>query len=357
MQRLKKAAYPDTPLKKEDIVLLKKIKAETERHNLNNITRTEAYLSFYKFHPEIHWAFLAHMVSRNTGWHMTDLKGSLLPYLLAPDDCRAFYSFLERGNWLIFMDAYPQLLLYEESKKQKRKLFHLLKHFHVSVFMYDVWDYFFDHPSSSVLAVSLIINEQNHLEGHAMKNANFQANVFNNPAFAIQDLFSLNQILFPYIHDGNIELTGINVHRFKEVEKRISIGKSLYALLFNSPEYTKKVMEWANSQRHTASRKDFWPQLFNTVKTDCPAKLYIPRVQDCSIKKDAAKLYSPTLTAVWKNQQHAEPLPVEWYTYPEMVSHLSPVQNARVHDFRKEYCATLEKLELAIAGKSLLSNL
>ena len=190
-----------------------------------------------------------------------------------------------------------------------------------------------------------------------MQNADFQANVFKNPAFAIQDLFSMNQILFPYIHDGKMEFGGITVHRFKDVDQRISIGKSLYALLFSSPDYTGKVMEWANSQRHTASRKDFWPELFNTVKTDRPAKLYIPRVQDCSIKSDTAKLYSPTLTAVWKNQQHAESFPIEWYTYPEMVSHLSPVQNARVHDFRQEYCATIEKLELAIAGKSLLSNL
>ncbi|UTW69707.1 DUF2515 family protein [Anaerobacillus sp. HL2] len=36
----------------------------------------------------------------------------------------------ERANWLIFSDAYPQLLLYEKSKQLQKPCFHLLKFFH-----------------------------------------------------------------------------------------------------------------------------------------------------------------------------------------------------------------------------------
>lgn len=54
--------------------LLNRIRRMTQEHNLNNVTRTKAYLEFYLRHPEIHWAFLGHMVSRNGGWNMTDLK-------------------------------------------------------------------------------------------------------------------------------------------------------------------------------------------------------------------------------------------------------------------------------------------
>ena len=61
-----------------DLKLLKKIKDETILFNKNNVTRTKAYLDFYIRHPEIHWVFLAHMVSRNAGWNMTDLKGGFL---------------------------------------------------------------------------------------------------------------------------------------------------------------------------------------------------------------------------------------------------------------------------------------
>ena len=58
--------------------LIRNIQHNTKRLNKNNITRTKAYLSFFKDHEEIQWAFLAHMVSRNGGYNMTDLKGSLL---------------------------------------------------------------------------------------------------------------------------------------------------------------------------------------------------------------------------------------------------------------------------------------
>ena len=49
---------------------------------MNNITRTKAYFDIYQKYPEIHWAFLGHMVSRNGGWNMTDLKGDFLTRLL-----------------------------------------------------------------------------------------------------------------------------------------------------------------------------------------------------------------------------------------------------------------------------------
>src|SRR5688572_27702533 len=52
--------------------LIRRIYKETEQNNVNNLTRTEAYLRFFSKHKEIHWAFLAHMVSRNGGYSMTD---------------------------------------------------------------------------------------------------------------------------------------------------------------------------------------------------------------------------------------------------------------------------------------------
>ncbi|WJH32243.1 DUF2515 domain-containing protein [Paenibacillus sp. CC-CFT747] len=59
--------------------LLRRIRRETAEGNRNNVTRTAAYWTFYRQHAELHWAFLAHMVSRNGGWNMTDLKGIFSP--------------------------------------------------------------------------------------------------------------------------------------------------------------------------------------------------------------------------------------------------------------------------------------
>jgi len=65
-----------------DQQLLHIIRLKTKQLNVNNVTRTKACLDFYIFRPEINWAFLGHMVSRNGGWNMTDLKGELLSRLM-----------------------------------------------------------------------------------------------------------------------------------------------------------------------------------------------------------------------------------------------------------------------------------
>lgn len=85
-----------------DQALVDAIREQTRQHNRNNVTRTMAYLQFYLRHPEIHWALLGHMVSRNGGWNMTDIKGELLSRLLSRKEQEDFFAFLERGNWLIF---------------------------------------------------------------------------------------------------------------------------------------------------------------------------------------------------------------------------------------------------------------
>nr|WP_244927368.1 DUF2515 family protein [Priestia filamentosa] len=97
---------------------------ETEKANVDNISRTEAYYAYFKRHKEIEWAFLASMVSRNAGWNMCDLEGAYFSFALKKNLRKRLFLTYERANWLIFKDAYPQLLLYELSKKRKRRFFH-----------------------------------------------------------------------------------------------------------------------------------------------------------------------------------------------------------------------------------------
>ena len=120
-------------LTKEEQLIINKIKIQTEQLNKNNVTRTRAYYQFYIQYPEIHWALLGHMVSRNGGWNMTDLKGIYIREFYQRK-INSYFFFLER-NWLIFQDVYPQFLLYEQSVKRSQKLFHLLPHLNVSTFM------------------------------------------------------------------------------------------------------------------------------------------------------------------------------------------------------------------------------
>ena len=78
LKKKEKNTIPKRELTSEERALVQQIQDQTKNLNKNNVTRTKAYLEFYNRHPEIHWAFLGHMVSRNGGWNMTDLKGGLL---------------------------------------------------------------------------------------------------------------------------------------------------------------------------------------------------------------------------------------------------------------------------------------
>ena len=84
-------------LTKEEQLIINNIKIQTEQLNKNNVTRTRAYYQFYIQYPEIHWALLGHMVSRNGGWNMTDLKGDLYTKILSEKDQITFFSFWKEG--------------------------------------------------------------------------------------------------------------------------------------------------------------------------------------------------------------------------------------------------------------------
>ena len=80
-------------------------------------------------------------------------KRWLLSRLLTKKEVESFFTFLERGNWLIFQDAYPQFLVYEESIKRGQNLFYLLPHLHVSTFMETLWNQFWDEQDSYLLTM------------------------------------------------------------------------------------------------------------------------------------------------------------------------------------------------------------
>ena len=128
-------------LTKEEQLIINKIKIQTEQLNKNNVTRTRAYYQFYIQYPEIHWALLGHMVSRNGGWNMTDLKGDLYTRILSEKDQFIFFLFRKR-ELAYFPRCIPSILLYEQSVKRSQKLFHLLPHLNVSTFMETMWNHF-----------------------------------------------------------------------------------------------------------------------------------------------------------------------------------------------------------------------
>ncbi|MDG5473249.1 YjzC family protein [Jeotgalibacillus sp. ET6] len=304
----------------EEQKLVDEIKSKVALLNLNNLTRTKAYLEFYRRHPEVHWALLAHVVSRNGGWNMTDLKGSLLKHVFASHPRKDFFMFLEKANAFIFHDAYSQLLLYEKSKEEKKNYMHLLPQFCVSAFMEPVWQSFLRHANSKLLTVALIINEQHYIELRLISSPYYRKHVYASAVFKLQEAFHLNHVIFPYKEGESVKVIGLNVSHFAPLEQRIELGKKLYGMLFTSPYQLKAVLSFAASKPHTGSRADYWPELFS------------PQMDE--------NIWSPDLNTAWENCRHTY-TNEEWYRPGGGFLYFSEVELPAKFDITQQYANTL----------------
>ncbi|WP_096435039.1 DUF2515 family protein [Alteribacter populi] len=327
-----------------DQQLIQSIRVKTAYNNRNNVTRTTAYLKFYLAHPEVHWAFLAHMVSRNGGWNMTDLKGNLLDGIMSPNDQKVYFSFLEKANALIFADSYPQLLLYEASKEKNKNYFSFLPKFGVSRFMKPIWDYFLkDQQVSQLLTVALIINEQHYIDKRVVQHPHYKKDVFNSWQYQAQDLFQLTQVVFPYFQKPtNIRLAGKWVKDFKSVAGRITIGKELYSILFGIPSIYEGVLRFAKEIPHTGSREDYWNHVFSSYSE----KLKNNSWHSCSKNNAPPYLYSPTLEKAWEDVIHKAPANGDWYQGPGTFRFFSSINTPKSFDITSDYCRDLHHMTL-----------
>ncbi|PLR66178.1 MULTISPECIES: DUF2515 domain-containing protein [Bacillaceae] len=353
----KPSTFSELKLSKEERKLINYIKEMTNKLNVNNVIRTQAYLDFFLQHPEIHWALLGHMVSRNGGWHMTDLKGDLLQRLLSEKEQQNFFLFLERGNWLIFQDVYPQFLLYKQSLKINKNLFYLLPYVDVSVFMETIWNYFWEHGDCYLLAIATVINEQSYLEKKVIQNHHFKKTVLNTIGFRLYDFLHFNHIIFPYYKKEKAEkpnLLGETLQHFDSLHERIMLGKRLYSLLFHQESVLQGVLLWANKHPHTGSRKDYWDHLFHHVSESLPGSIYRRRTKQCQLKKGALRIYSPPLQFAWKNVDHSEAEKGDWFDDWRIIDYLMEEEKYAGGEIYDVYCKTIEKIELAIIAKKAI---
>lgn len=227
---------------------------------------------------------------------MTDVRGSLLRPILSEQKARALFHMFERANWLIFHDAYPQLLLYSESLHQGKALFHLLPYFGVSRFMVPVWHNFWKSNDSGLLTLALIINEQHFIEGRVVQNPHYKRAVLQTAVFKIQTAFDFNQVVFPVAGEpSHPRLIGRTMHNFANIAHRIKTGRLLYHMLFH-PKFHEYIRAWVNEHPHTGSRADYWPERFTA---------------DASTLHN--KVYSPYLCDAWEKVEHHPTGYDDWY--------------------------------------------
>ncbi|WP_162261630.1 DUF2515 family protein [Paenibacillus sp. Soil750] len=351
---------PPTTVQEQQIV--EQIIAQTQINNRNNVTRTQAYWACYRDYPELHWALLAHMVSRNGGWCMTDLRGELMPHLLNNDATEYIFSFLERANALIFQDAYPQLLLYAESKRRRLNLFHLLPHLHISAWMLPIWQEFWIYQDSALLTIGLIVNEQHYVEERVVQNPLYKQTVLDTALFKTQGWLQLNHVGFPFrstsMDPPQPHLAGLILENFSKLSERIEFGKSLYAILFGAPGVLQGALAFASATPHTGSRSDYWPHLFAPIRKTPPDRKYQERLDGHSLKKGAAPFYSPPLHSAWPDRPMAPVERGDWFKLEhEPLQHISSMKVPRAFDLTQDLCLGLSKIELAVLSAQAIKKI
>jgi len=334
-----------------------RITRETAVWNQNNVTRTQAYWNIYQECPELHWALLAHMVSRNGGWSMTDLQGEWLPKLLPADIRDAQFEMLETCNALIFRDAYPQLKLYVESRRSGMPLFRLLPTFGVSAFMLPVWERFWAcrgekngarlGEAAALLTVALIVNEQHVIEEPVVQNPHFRDKVLDTASLRMQPWLQTNQVVFPmYPPNGRDakppKLAGKVLERFADLHERIAFGKCLYGMLFGYPIVREQVAAFAAARPHTGSRADYWPQRYCAAPDKTGGQS-----SDCAA---GSRWYSPALASAWPDRPLPDIPRRDWFVIGndrEALSWLTSPKPPLVFDMTYEHLLGQRKLQAA----------
>ncbi|SET31269.1 Protein of unknown function [Salinibacillus kushneri] len=288
-----------------DSKMINKIKIQTEKMNINNIKRTNAYLYFFDDYPEIKWSFLASMVSRNAGWNMTDLKTDTYQKLLSIKMVRYLFMTYERANWFIFSDAYPQLLIYHFSIMQKQPLFHLLKYFYVSTFMIDEWMHFWLHKNKNRLLYAQIINEQNLIQKPVIEEPFFKWRVFHNIPYLLQEKIHLNAVLFPTLSGS---LYGLSIKKFTDVTERINTGKKLASILFDERLY-QEFLAFAKKVYPDGTRREYEQFLKKKyITADHLEEIYPNITHENKYRED---WYEPkNFLSVWWKKDMVQPQPI-----------------------------------------------
>jgi hypothetical protein len=249
---------------------LETLLAELDARNEDNVTRTESYLELYAFTrdhpPELPWLLMAHLVSRNGGYLMSDVARQLARGngIFTPAALEQLFLFLERANFLIFWDAWHHVVHVLLGRAGA------LAPPRTSRFMIDAWRRFDARPRPDEAADThardlvrdLVTNEQNLIERRVVHGARFAA-ARAIVAFA-EATASDRPLALP------LTSAEIRVGEFARLERRIATGWRIYDEVLADRAQRADIFAWARAHAHDGSRaahggragpriRDAWP--------------------------------------------------------------------------------------------------
>lgn len=222
--------------------------AELDERNRDNVSRTASYLELYAYTranpPELPWVLMAHLVSRNAGYLMTDLARRIATDTdrTLADAMRSLFILLERGNFLIFWDAWHHVcshILGDELTSPR-----------TPVFMREAWrrhDERDEIDAERVLVLDLVHNEQNLIERRAVHHPELR------PGLLLLDLIEASGRERPLVFPAP-DVPEIRVGAFAKLDRRIEAGRRIFDEVVADRARRDSMFAWAMAHPHTGSR-------------------------------------------------------------------------------------------------------
>lgn len=226
---------------------------EIDTRNAHNVARTESYLELYAWTrahpPDLPWLLMAHLVSRNAGYFMTDLRRVIDDRRTSADAKPIFdnlFFLLERANFLIFWDAWHHVLHHLLGRP--------LLPGRTTAFMREAWRRYAAAPRIDAaverqLALDLVHNEQNFIERRAAHHPRFAAGLVAIVGFELAG--KDRPLHFPGVD------VDIRVGRFRDLEQRIAAGRRIFDEVVADRTQRDALFAWCEAHRHTGSRAVF----------------------------------------------------------------------------------------------------
>jgi hypothetical protein len=219
---------------------------ELDARNRDNVTRTAAYLELYahlRAHDlELPWILMAHLVSRNAGYLMSDLARQRARMPLMADAIDNLFLLLERANWLIFHDAWWHLghhLLGRTAELAPPR---------TPRFMIDAWRrYEAGGRSERDLVLDLVHNEQHLIEHRVVHHPHLAEGA---RLLAIIEQSGREKPLHFPLPDA----PAITVGNFADLARRIETGRRIYDEVLADRGRRDALFAWALAHPHTGSR-------------------------------------------------------------------------------------------------------
>jgi Protein of unknown function (DUF2515) len=223
--------------------------AALDERNADNVTRTDAYLELYAHlrgrGVELPWILMAHLVSRNAGYMMTDLARQLDrdgADDATKDAMRTLFLLLERGNFLIFYDAWHHLGRAISGRLDE------LRSPRTPIFMIDAWRRYQAGASDErALVLDLVHNEQHLIERRAVHHPHLAAGA---RLLALIEMSGREKPL----HFPVADAPAITVGGFASVDKRIAAGRRIFDEVVADRGRRDALFAWALAHPHTGSR-------------------------------------------------------------------------------------------------------